>query len=157
MQVLNIWTLCIGKFLHGVFVTVCHIAAVKMINETIPVFMLGQVGVVVQTMMAFGYCLVMGMGIGLPAADYDPAIIGDKSNDAAKLADQEDKFWRFLFVFPCFLNVWMLFNMCVFIREDSIMFNLSKDDEEGAKRLIDKVYHKAEDRDEILKTLKGQV
>lgn len=47
--------------------------------------------------------------------------------------------------------------MFVFIKEDSIMFNLSKDDEEGAKRLIDKVYHKDEDRDEILQALKGQV
>lgn len=131
-------------------------AATKMINETVPVFMLGQVGVVVQTMMAFGYCLVMGMGMGLPAADYDPALHNAK-NDAAKAMDQEDTFWRFLYIFPCFLNIWMLFNMFVFIKEDSIMFSLSKDDEESAKRLIDKVYHKDEDRDEILQTLKGQV
>lgn len=74
MQILNVWTLCIGKFLHGVFVTVCHMAATKMINETVPVYMLGQVGVVVQTSMAFGYFVVIGMGIGLPSADYDPSI-----------------------------------------------------------------------------------
>ena len=86
MQILNVWTLCIGKFLHGVFVTVCHMAATKMINETVPVFLIGQVGVVVQTMMAFGYCLVMGMGMGLPADDYDPALSSAKNN-AAKLID----------------------------------------------------------------------
>jgi len=45
--------------------------------------------------------------------------------------------------------------MLVFIREDSIMFNLSKEDDEAALRLIDKVYHKDEDRQEILQTLKG--
>lgn len=44
----------------------------------------------------------------------------------------------------------MLFNMLVFIKEDSIMFSLSKDDDESAMRLIVKVYHKDEDRDEIL-------
>jgi hypothetical protein len=131
-------------------------AATKMINETVPVFMLGQVGVVVQTMMAFGYCLVMGMGMGLPVDDYNPALSNPK-NDAAKLIDEQDTFWRFLYIFPCFLNVWMLFNMLVFIREDSIMFSLSKDDDESAKRLIDKVYHKDENRDEILQALKDQV
>lgn len=47
--------------------------------------------------------------------------------------------------------------MLVFIQEDSIMFSLSKDDDESAKRLIDKVYHKDEDRNEILRALKGQV
>ena len=49
-------------------------AATKMINETVPVYMLGKVGVVVQTSMAFGYFVVIGMGIGLPSADYDPSI-----------------------------------------------------------------------------------
>jgi hypothetical protein len=131
-------------------------AATKMLNETVPVFMWGRVGVVVQTMMAFGYMLVMGMGMGLPTDDYNPALSNAK-NDMAKLADQEDTFWRFMYIFPCFLNIWMLFNMLVFIKEDSIMFNLSKDDDESALRLIDKVYHKDEDRNEILQALKGQV
>jgi len=36
--------------------------------------------------MAFGYCLVMGMGMGLPVDDYDPALSNAK-NDAAKLLD----------------------------------------------------------------------
>ena len=65
-----------------------------------------------------------------------------------------------MYIFPCFLNLWMLFNMMVFIKEDSIMFSLSKDnatDDESAKRLIDKVYHKDEDRAEIFAALKGQV
>jgi len=37
-------------------------------------------------MMAFGYCLVMGMGMGLPLDDYNPALT-NADNDAAKLAD----------------------------------------------------------------------
>ena len=74
MQILNVWTLCIGKFFHGIFVTVCHMAALKMVNETVPVYLLGKVGVVVQTSMAFGYFVVIGMGAGLPSADYDPGV-----------------------------------------------------------------------------------
>lgn len=48
----------------------------------------------------------------------------------------------------------MLLSMYFFIGDDSIMFNLSKDDDAAALRLIDKVYDKSEDRDEILQTLK---
>ena len=47
--------------------------------------------------------------------------------------------------------------MFVFIKDDSIMFNLSKDDDESALRLIDKIYDQSEDRKEILQTLKQQV
>lgn len=127
-----------------------------MINETVPVYMLGKVGVVVQTSMAFGYFVVIGMGIGLPSADYDPSIITPE-NTLAKQIDIDDTFWRILYIVPCFLNIWMLFSMFAFIKDDSIMFNLSQDDEQGALRLIDKVYDKSENRDEILKTLKRQV
>ena len=131
-------------------------AATKMINETVPVYMLGKVGVVVQTSMAFGYFVVIGMGIGLPSADYDPSI-NTPENTLAKQIDIDDTFWRILYIVPCFLNIWMLFSMFAFIKDDSIMFNLSQDDEQGALRLIDKVYDKSENRDEILKTLKRQV
>ena len=62
----------------------------------------------------------------------------------------EDQFWRILYIVPCFLNIWMLFSMFTFIKDDSIMFNLSKDDDESALRLIDKIYDKSEDRNEIL-------
>jgi len=68
-------------------VTVCHIAAIKMINETVPVFVLGKVAVLIQTMMAFGYFLVIGMGIGLPQGDYDPGLLNDPLNEKAKLID----------------------------------------------------------------------
>lgn len=149
MQILNVWTLCIGKFFHGIFVTVCHMAATKMINETVPVYLLGKVGVVVQTSMAFGYFIVIGMGVGLPSADYNPSLTTPE-NEAAKNIDIEDSFWRILFIVPCFLNMWMLFSMYFFIQDDSIMFNLSKDDEESALRLIEKIYHPSESRSRIL-------
>lgn len=106
--------------------------------------------------MAFGYFIVIGMGVGLPSADYDPAA-RSIANDIAKVEDMHDNFWRILYIVPCFLNIWMLFSMIFFIQDDSIMFNLSKDDDESAMRLIEKVYHHSENRKEILKTLKGQV
>lgn len=59
-------TLCIGKFLNGFFTTVCHIAGVKMLNETIPVNELGTYANLTQSIACLGYLIVMGLGIILP-------------------------------------------------------------------------------------------
>jgi len=50
MQILNTYTISLGKFLNGFFVTVVHMANIKMINETVPVYLLGACGTVVGTM-----------------------------------------------------------------------------------------------------------
>ena len=61
--------------------TVVHMANIKMINETVPVYLLGACGTVVGTMQAVGYFIVLGGGIILPSADYDPEIKDSKLND----------------------------------------------------------------------------
>ena len=66
MQIVTLFTLAIGKFLNGVFVTIVHISVVKMINETIPVNLLQIYGIIVSSAMAFGYFLVLGFGFILP-------------------------------------------------------------------------------------------
>ena len=83
MQILNLYTIALGKFLNGVFVTCVHISYIKMINETAPVYLLGICGTVVSFMQNFGYMTVQSLGVMLPQADYDPEIIGDERNDAA--------------------------------------------------------------------------
>jgi MFS family permease len=77
MQYVSIWTLAFGKLLNGFFVTVVHIAAVKMINETVPVEVLGKYGSVYMVGQASGYLLVMGFGLGLPSGDYKPGLDSD--------------------------------------------------------------------------------
>ena len=84
MQYLSTVTLCLGKFLHGVFITVVHISQIKMINETVPVNLLGKYGAIVQQGTALGYFLVLGFGLGLPQADYNPGLSDDPGNLAAK-------------------------------------------------------------------------
>ena len=59
-------------------------SCLKMINETVPVYMLFKFGTVIQTGAAFGYLLVLGLGLGLPSADYVPGLQGNKFNDAAR-------------------------------------------------------------------------
>ena len=65
--------------------------------------------------------------------------------------------WRVLYAIPLILNFYMLFIFVIFIQEDSIMFNLSQDNDQKAIILIDRIYSKCENRDLILQTLKSQV
>ena len=46
---------------------------------------------------------------------------------------------------PLIINLIMLFNFNFFIKEDSIMFNLSEGNDESALNLIKKVYSPDED------------
>jgi hypothetical protein len=140
MQIVNTYTLAIGKFLNGFFVTVVHIASVKMINETAPVQLLGPCGTVVNFMLSVGYYMVLGFGFFLPAGDYNPELVNDKENEKAKVANINDQFWRLLYLIPVMINVIMLVNFIVFIREDSIMFSLSEDRDSEALKLINNVY-----------------
>jgi len=66
MQFVWVPALVFGKLIHGFSITVVHIAAVKMLNETVPVYHLGSFGPLVQGLMAIGLGLTFGLGIFLP-------------------------------------------------------------------------------------------
>ena len=151
-------TLTLGKFLHGLLITVVQIAVIKMINETVPVYKLDAYGPIVANGLATGYLLVHGLGAILPMADYDPRIpLSNPANEAAFEADKADENWRLILAFPIFINVFMLVSFLAFIGSDSIMYSLSINDDESAMKLIEKVYHEDENKTEILNKLKRQV
>ena len=56
-----------------------------------------------------------------------------------------------MYIFPVFINIFMLASFWNFIGEDSVMYYLSQNAEENALKLIEKVYHKSENKIEILK------
>lgn len=87
-QVLNVWTIAVGKLLHGTFATVVHMSILKQINETVPVNILGRVGILISLLANFGLMLCMGFGHLLPAGDYDPSIENDTANETAKLINK---------------------------------------------------------------------
>jgi hypothetical protein len=62
MQILSVYPLVIGKFMNGFFVTVVHMAQIKMINETVPVYLLDKYGSIVSALTSLGYFLVFGFG-----------------------------------------------------------------------------------------------
>jgi hypothetical protein len=97
----------------------------------------------------------MTLGEFLPSEDFDPELINNLENEAAKQANIDDQFWRVLYAIPILVNTWMLLGFLLFVKEDSIMFNLSEGKEAEALVLIKKVYSSEEDPHEILETLKN--
>lgn len=157
MQILNVKTLILGKLLHGIFVTVVHIANVKMINETVPHNLIGPYGSLIAIEITTGYMLTCVFGVGFPEGDYNPDLPRTGQNLEAYEANVDNEFWRFMLAFPIFMNLIMLSVFFVSIRTDSIMFNLSKKDSNAALYLIDRVYENSESREAILENLKSQV
>jgi len=96
-----------------------------MINETVPVYLLGRYGPVVSAGVACGYFLVFVFGKGLPQADYNPKLMDDADNLKALEANKEDEFWRVIYIFPMVINCLMLVGFSLFIRCDPIMFCVS--------------------------------
>lgn len=96
----------------------------------------------------------MGLGYFLPSEDYNPTLGDDAGNVRAKQADIDDSFWRLIYIFPVFLSLVMLLNFIFFIKEEPIMYSLSKEDDTKALVLINKIYHADEDHEAILRLLK---
>ena len=74
MQIVSIYTLSIGNFLTYIFVTVVHIIVLNMINENVPVYLIGRYKLGVQAMACVGYFLVLGSGQLFPKADFNPEL-----------------------------------------------------------------------------------
>ena len=123
-----------------------------MINETVPVYLLGSYGTVLQTCAAVGFMFCFGLGLGLPQSDYDP----EMPNEAALEADKADEFWRILYGFPILINLFMLISFYINIKQDSIMYNLSIGADQEAMSIIDKLYLPSESRMAIIDNLREQ-
>ena len=65
-QIMSVYCLIFSKFLNGIFQCIVQLATVKMINETVPVYLLGKYNPVVSSFIATGYLLVTTLGEGLP-------------------------------------------------------------------------------------------
>ena len=132
MQYVNVWCLAVGKFLNGLFVTVVHMAQLKMVNETVPVYLLEKYGTAVQILSSVGYFFLFSLGRGLPLIEYNPDLARSDSsqlNTRAYHALLNNEFWRTIFFIPCIINLLMLFIFHLFIKEDSIMFNVSNNND----------------------------
>jgi hypothetical protein len=53
---------------------------------------------------------------------------------------KDDSFWCWIFLLPAFLNILMVAIFILFIREDSIMINISRGQDQSALNLINTIY-----------------
>ena len=139
MQYLSFSTLFLGKLINGISVTIVNIAALKMINETVPLEYMGSFGNAYAFYGSIGSTLLSLLGTLLPEADYNPALTDDPVNEAARLADLKDHYWRLQTGFPMLVNLYMLAFFTFYINEEPIMFNLSAGKDEGAEILAIRV------------------
>jgi MFS family permease len=77
----------VGKFLFGFTSGVINIAAPKMLDETVPTYMLKSFGLATNAYICLGITLAMIIGFGFPRE-------GDTQ------AMKNDEFWRVVFGFP---------------------------------------------------------
>ena len=71
-------------------------------------------------------------------------------------ADKKDNYWRLINFIPVLASLIMLFNFCLFIKTESIMYSIRNNNTDDALIMIDKIYHRDENRLSILKTLQSQ-
>lgn len=97
--------------------------------------------------------LLITFGKALPSPDFISSI-DDQDNNLIIQENVKDFFWRFIFVFPVFINVLMVVLFVRCIKHEPIMYSLSKNDFQSSLSLIEKIYHKSEDRTKIIENLK---
>lgn len=66
---LNLPLIIIGRFLFGFCCGVIQVSAVKMLDETVPVYLSSKFGTATNSMMAFGIMVAILLGVLLPEND----------------------------------------------------------------------------------------
>jgi len=72
--------------------------------------------------------------------------LDDAENLKALEANEQDNFWRVIYIFPTLINCLMLLSFYFFIDSEPIMFSISQNNDVEALKLIDRIYDKDEDR-----------
>lgn len=99
-----------------------------MINESVPVYKLGSVGVITQIGISFGYVIFLGMSTLLP-------------NETSNIElYKNDTFCYLIYLIPTILNFLMIIIFILFIQEDSIIFNISRGHDQAALNMINTIY-----------------
>lgn len=133
--ILNYWLLVVTRVGYGIAVGLIISSAPVMLEETVPhQWMDKGFGASTNLCINFGIMTTTILGVGNPPLD---------DYDALK----SSSYWRFIYAFPiipCAISILMF----LFIhRDESLMYSLSKDDDEQSKSLVAKIY-----RDEDEKT-----
>ena len=90
---------------------VINVAGPKMLDETVPVDLLGAFGIATNLYVCLGISISVVIGFGLP-----------KEGDIE--AFKNDEFWRVVYGFPIIFCVLLQLSLLVYLKEDSIIFSI---------------------------------
>jgi hypothetical protein len=93
---LNIWSIIAGKLLYGFSSGVINIACPKMLDETVPLELIGGFGIATNTFICVGIFFGVALGMGLP-----------EEGDIEAYA--KDEYWRVMYGFPILFSVLLYF------------------------------------------------
>ena len=136
MQILNLWPILLGKLFFGFCAGVINMASPKMLDETVPVHLIGAYGIVSNCGVCCGIFLVNSLGAALP---------GDGDVEGYK----KDVIWRVIYGFPAVFSIIMLITFIFIFKTDSIIFSMKNGKTSDAQHLISKVYSASEDLNKI--------
>ena len=141
----EIWTIIVGRFIHGCTIPIFMAIVTRMYDETVPQHLLSGFGNYTNISYNVGLMLVMLAGLGLP--------------QGTKLSDDElrgDQFWRVCYGMPIVINLLGMLSLLFFFKEDSLNFliALGPERKEEALSIIAKIY--AEEPESIYNEIKSQ-
>ena len=87
---LNIYTICVGRFIFGFVAGIYQVNVPRMIEETVPMYLLGMFGPFTNLANCGGKMITLGLGAFAP---------DDKDHKALA----ESNFWRYTFAVPWIL------------------------------------------------------
>lgn len=111
---LNVWVISAGRLLHGLSAGVFMSAGPRMLDETVPVHLIGSFGVYTNVYANLGILVCLLLGLGLPQGE-NPT---DKELDA-------DQFWRVCYGMPIPLLIIGIGTLMTVYREESLNFSIS--------------------------------
>lgn len=123
---MNIWLIVVGRCLYGLASGVMITASAKFLEETVPsnIFERGFG----NTTNQLGSALVLLMVI---SAEFIPITTSSLENTST---------WRLIYAFPVPFLFISLFSFLFYLKEDSLVNHLQKDDDEEVKSIITKIY-----------------
>ena len=101
---LNIYAICLGRLFFGFFAGIYQLAVPRMIEETVPVYLLGIFGTATNIANNAGKMVTLVLGAAIPDVNID------------KKAAAETNLWRMIFGIPWIIEVFCLAMYFVFIR-----------------------------------------
>lgn len=128
----NVWIICVGRFLFGVGCGILAVFIPKMIEETVPSYLLPPYGSSSNIGIATGALIPMILSAGLPGP-----------TDMVSL--KKDKFYKLVLLFPLLFQVIQLSFFALIYRLEPLKYLVRNNRGSRALRVIKKLYHRSSD------------